>query len=111
MPQYRDVNTEAPDYQPLPFYTSDYEDDLDLAERLRASLVAQSGEDAAILAVAPAPEAPSPVAVAEAVLENLPPAEAATPLEATDAVISALADVPETADEDIPNPGASATGE
>ena len=56
MPQYRDVDTEAPDYQPLPFYTSDYEDDLDLAERLRASLVAQSGEDAAILAVAPAPE-------------------------------------------------------
>ena len=42
MPQYRDVNTEAPDYQPLPFYTSDYEDDLDLAERLRASLVAQT---------------------------------------------------------------------
>ena len=36
MPQYRDVATEAPDYQPLPFYTSDYEDDLDLAERLRA---------------------------------------------------------------------------
>ena len=38
MPRYRDVGTEAPDYQPLPFYTSDYEDDLDLAERLRASL-------------------------------------------------------------------------
>ena len=47
MPQYRDVGTEAPDYQPLPFYTSDYEDDLDLAERLRASLEAQTrAEDA-----------------------------------------------------------------
>ena len=43
MPQYRDVGTEAPDYEPLPFYTSDYEDDLDLAERLRASLARQSG--------------------------------------------------------------------
>ena len=42
MPRYRDVATEAPDYQPLPFYTSDYEDDLDLAERLRASLEGQS---------------------------------------------------------------------
>src|SRR6478735_1891511 len=45
MPQYRDVATEAPDYQPLPFYTSDYEDDLDLAERLRATLLAQNGGD------------------------------------------------------------------
>ncbi|MBM3673527.1 MAG: DNA-directed RNA polymerase subunit beta' [Actinobacteria bacterium] len=38
MPRYRDVGTEAPDYQPLEFYSSDYEDALDLAERLRASL-------------------------------------------------------------------------
>jgi DNA-directed RNA polymerase subunit beta' len=104
MPQYRDVGTEAPDYQPLPFYTSDYEDDLDLAERLRASLVAQSGEDASILAVAPAPEAPSPVAIAEAVVENVAPAEAPTPLEAVEAVIEAT-------EAEVVIPEESATGE
>ncbi len=61
MPQYRDVSTEAPDYQPLPFYTSDYEDDLDLAERLRATLLAQNGgNDGAFLAPVPAAEAPMP---------------------------------------------------
>ena len=37
MPKYRDVGTEAPDYQPMEYYSSD-EDALDLAERLRASL-------------------------------------------------------------------------
>ena len=36
MPRYRDVGTEAPDYQPMAFYSSDDEDALDLAERLRA---------------------------------------------------------------------------
>ncbi|MGZ6980060.1 MAG: DNA-directed RNA polymerase subunit beta', partial [Acidimicrobiia bacterium] len=99
MPQYRDVATAAPDYQPLPFYTSDYEDDLDLAERLRASLVAQTGEDAAILAVAPAPVA-AVVAVA--------PEEAAV---AVDAVEAEPAEVPETVENDTENPEASAAGE
>jgi DNA-directed RNA polymerase, beta'' subunit, predominant form len=37
MPRYRDVGTEAPDYQPMEYYSSD-EDALELAERLRASL-------------------------------------------------------------------------
>ncbi len=37
MPRYRDVGTEAPDYQPMEYYSSD-EDALDLAERLRASM-------------------------------------------------------------------------
>ena len=65
MPRYRDVVTEAPDYQPLPFYTSDYEDDLDLAERLRASLEGQSAAvDASILAVArDVPDVPTPAMV------------------------------------------------
>ncbi|MFM8304908.1 MAG: DNA-directed RNA polymerase subunit beta', partial [Actinomycetota bacterium] len=36
MPEYRDIETEAPDYEPLPFYTmADDEQDLDLAEWLR----------------------------------------------------------------------------
>jgi DNA-directed RNA polymerase subunit beta' len=43
MERYRDVGVAAPDYEPLPFYSSDYEDDLDLAERLRASLEGQGG--------------------------------------------------------------------
>jgi DNA-directed RNA polymerase subunit beta' len=114
MPQYRDVSTEAPDYQPLPFYTSDYEDDLDLAERLRASLVAQTGEDAAILAVAP-----SPVAVAEAAVEAPAPAVAPTPIEAVDAVVESIIEsgapapaiVPTEQAENDDNPEASATGE
>ncbi len=92
MPRYRDVLTEAPDYQPLPFYTSDYEDDLDLAERLRASLEGQSAvADATILSVAP--DVPTPQMVSEAALsalapEPLPvlvaPADAPAPIEATD---------------------------
>ena len=50
----------------------------------------QSGEDAAILAVAPAPEAPSPVAVAEAgtLGATCRPPRPPTPLEATDAAIA-----------------------
>jgi hypothetical protein len=41
MTRYRDIETIAPDYEPLPFYSSDLEDDLDLAERLRASMETQ----------------------------------------------------------------------
>jgi DNA-directed RNA polymerase subunit beta' len=57
MPRYRDVVTEAPEYQPLEFYSSDYEDDLDLAERLRASLDQQSATVGAALTVAEPAEA------------------------------------------------------
>ena len=35
MPEYRDIETEAPDYEPLPFYSSEVDDELDLAEWLR----------------------------------------------------------------------------
>ncbi len=41
MPRYRDVGTEAPDYEPMAYYSSD-EDALELAERLRASIDARS---------------------------------------------------------------------
>ena len=35
MKRYRDIATNAPDYEPLPFYSSDTDADLDLAEWLR----------------------------------------------------------------------------
>ncbi len=35
MPEYRDIETEAPDYEPLPFYSSEVDNELDLAEWLR----------------------------------------------------------------------------
>ena len=37
MPRYRDVGTEAPDYEPMPYYSSDIDDDLDLAAWLADS--------------------------------------------------------------------------
>ena len=37
MPRYREIDTEAPDYEPLPFYSSEVDDDLDLAEWLRGT--------------------------------------------------------------------------
>jgi DNA-directed RNA polymerase subunit beta' len=46
MNRYRDIRTVAPDYQPLEFWSSDYESDLDLAERLRASMEGQSAGEA-----------------------------------------------------------------
>jgi DNA-directed RNA polymerase subunit beta' len=35
MPLYRDIVTVAPDYEPLPFYTSEAEEEMDLATWLR----------------------------------------------------------------------------
>ena len=35
MPMYRDIKTEAPEYEPLPFYTSEVEEEMDLATWLR----------------------------------------------------------------------------
>jgi len=35
MPLYRDIRTHAPDYEPLPFYTSEAEEEMDLAAWLR----------------------------------------------------------------------------
>ena len=35
MLEYREIDTDAPDYEPLPFYSSDQDEDLDLAEWLR----------------------------------------------------------------------------
>jgi DNA-directed RNA polymerase subunit beta' len=60
MPRYRDVGTEAPDYEPMAYYSSD-EDALELAERLRASMETRADvADPSILvpAVATDPFAP-----------------------------------------------------
>ena len=35
MPLYRDIRTDAPEYEPLPFYTSEVEEEMDLATWLR----------------------------------------------------------------------------
>ena len=51
MPLYRDIRTDAPDYEPLPFYTSEVEEEMDLATWLReASSSRQSDTDIGILA-------------------------------------------------------------
>jgi DNA-directed RNA polymerase subunit beta' len=51
MPLYREIRTEAPDYEPLPFYTSEAEEEMDLATWLReASSSRQSDTDMGILA-------------------------------------------------------------
>jgi DNA-directed RNA polymerase subunit beta' len=44
MTRYREIATEAPDYEPLPFYTSEAEDEMDLATWLREASSRQ-GED------------------------------------------------------------------
>ena len=45
MPLYRDIKTHAPDYEPLPFYTSEAEEEMDLATWLReASSSRPAGE-------------------------------------------------------------------
>ena len=53
---YRDIRTHAPDYEPLPFYTSEAEEEMDLATWLReASSARPAGEvaDIGILQGAP----------------------------------------------------------
>ena len=44
MLEYREIETEAPDYEPLPFYSSDTDQDLDLAEWLRDTSSATPAE-------------------------------------------------------------------
>jgi DNA-directed RNA polymerase subunit beta' len=59
MPLYRDIKTVAPDYEPLPFYTSEVEEDMDLATWLReASTNRQAETDLGVLAAGGAVEGP-----------------------------------------------------
>ena len=52
MPLYRDIKTDAPEYEPLPFYTSEAEEEMDLATWLREASSRPAGEvaDLGILA-------------------------------------------------------------
>ena len=43
MPLYRDIRTDAPDYEPLPFYTSEAEEEMDLATWLREASSSRRG--------------------------------------------------------------------
>jgi len=72
MPRYRDISTSAPDYEPLPFYSSDtdMEADLDLAAWLADTS-------------APAAEAPAPVGIGT-LIGDPAAAEAAVEAPATD---------------------------
>jgi DNA-directed RNA polymerase subunit beta' len=51
MTRYRDITTEAPEYEPLPFYTSEAEEDMDLATWLREASSRQQGGDETDLAL------------------------------------------------------------
>jgi hypothetical protein len=60
MPLYRNIRTEAPEYEPLPFYTSEVEEEMDLATWLReastnrqteTAVVAGDGEEPSAFAV------------------------------------------------------------
>src|SRR5207237_996241 len=44
MPLYRDIKTEAPEYEPLPFYTSEVEEEMDLATWLREASSSRGGD-------------------------------------------------------------------
>ena len=58
MPMYRNIKTEAPEYEPLPFYTSEVEEEMDLATWLReASSTRQAEADLGVLAGGGAVEA------------------------------------------------------
>jgi DNA-directed RNA polymerase subunit beta' len=61
MPDYNEIATDAPDYEPLPFYSSDA-DDVDLAEWLASSTagaeVPEPEPSSALLAPVPVPDTP-----------------------------------------------------
>src|SRR5213079_1054055 len=44
MPMYRNIKTEAPEYEPLPFYTSEVEEEMDLATWLRDASTSRQAE-------------------------------------------------------------------
>jgi len=61
MAQYRDIKTIAPDYEPLAFYTSEAEEEMDLAAWLREQSTQRVGaDDVAILQGAPVVEEAAP---------------------------------------------------
>jgi DNA-directed RNA polymerase subunit beta' len=51
MPLYREIRTHAPDYEPLPFYTSEAEEEMDLATWLREASSARPAGDVADIGI------------------------------------------------------------
>jgi DNA-directed RNA polymerase subunit beta' len=51
MSLYRDIETQAPDYEPLPFYTSEAEEEMDLATWLREASSSRPAGDVADLGI------------------------------------------------------------
>jgi DNA-directed RNA polymerase subunit beta' len=51
MPLYRDIRTHAPDYEPLPFYTSEAEEEMDLATWLREASSSRPAGDVADIGI------------------------------------------------------------
>ncbi len=97
MPRYRDISTAAPDYEPLPFYSSDtdMEADLDLAAWLADTSATTLDEDVAAFAVVGVPTAEgqmgdsiSEADVVESVVDNI----ASLP---TDTALSVVAEADE----------------
>ena len=73
MALYRDIKTIAPDYEPLPFYTSEAEEEMDLATWLREASTPRGVEPefTAVPDVPAAPEVAVPTApVADAPVES-----------------------------------------
>ena len=101
MEQYQDVVTDAPDYEPLAFYSS--EDDTDLAEWLRESSTPSLAQEAAQIFGA---DVASSVSVADAVLDGVAEAEVEA---AAEVVAEAVAEAEEAVAEDVAEAVADAT--
>ncbi len=66
MPMYRNIRTEAPEYEPLPFYTSEVEEEMDLATWLReASTNRQAEADLGAMSAEVDADAPAAFAVVD----------------------------------------------
>jgi DNA-directed RNA polymerase subunit beta' len=85
MALYRDIKTIAPDYEPLPFYTSEAEEEMDLATWLREASTPRGVEPEFTGALPDVPAAVVEAAAPEAVVPE-PVAEAAVESEFTDAI-------------------------
>ena len=73
MLEYREIDTEAPDYEPLPFYSSEVDGDFDGAEWLRNLSSDQVSADEAYsagLSLVPDAEVPNPGGAAVEVIEE-----------------------------------------
>ena len=71
---YRDIKTVAPDYEPLPFYTSEAEEEMDLATWLREASTPRAAEEFGAAGdgeAAPDASAPSEFTDAITALENM----------------------------------------